>query len=322
MKPNYFKEMLKLKIKSINPKSFNEKIQYKMAYDRRDLLIIFADKIQSRKYIESIIGLEYLPKMYYSNYDLSDIEWQSIPKEFAFKVNHGSGGIIIVSNEADQKNKLPKNYKQEGWTRYMIHPTCLIKEDLIRLGNYWLTLDYSWYPECGRGPEWAYKKVKRGVLFEELLKGANAESPVEYKFHMLNGECQWINVIHRNFKLKTSNERKTYSNVMTSEWKTLDLIVNGNPPLPENLKRPIELENMITIAEKLTNNIDYLRVDFYLINNRIVVGELTNYPMAGKNIYNPEIFGHQMGKILILDKYRMTVKTFLANLCSSVKKIR
>ena len=160
MKTNYFKEMLKLKITSINPKSFNEKIQYKMAHDRRDVLTIFADKIQSRKYIESIIGLDYLTKMYYHNHDLSDIDWQSIPKEFVFKVNHGSGGVIIVSNEVDLENKLPKILKHEGWTTYRIHPSCLVKEDLIRLGNYWLTLDYSWFPGCGREPEWAYKKVK------------------------------------------------------------------------------------------------------------------------------------------------------------------
>ena len=321
MKTNYYNEMLKLKIKSINPKSFNEKIQYKMAHDRRDKLVIFADKIQSKKYVASIIGLEYLPKIYYNNHDLSDIDWQSIPEEFVFKVNHGSGGVIIVSNEADLENKLPKILKHEGWTTYRIHPTSLIKEDLIRLGNYWLTLDYSWYQECGRGPEWAYKKVKRGVLFEELLKGKDGESPVEYKFHMFNGKCQWINVIHRDFKLKTSNERKTYSNIMNSEWESLNIILNGNPPLPENIKQPIELEHTISLAEKLTNNIDYLRVDFYLIDNRIVFGELTNYPMAGKNIYNPENFDHQMGKILILDNYCLKGKTFLANLRSLFKKI-
>ena len=60
---------------------------------------------------------------------------------------------------------------------------------------------------------------------------------------------------------------------------------------------------MLEIAEKLANGIDYLRVDLYSINARILVGELTNYPMSGQNSYEPASFDYELGRSLILDRY-------------------
>lgn len=44
---------------------------------------------------------------------------------------------------------------------------------------------------------------------------------------------------------------------------------------------------MISIAEQLAGDIDFVRVDLYDAGERIVFGELTNYPWGGIPIWNP-----------------------------------
>ena len=294
--------VVKLKWNSRKPITFNEKIRYKSAHDRRPILTIFADKIQVKEHISKILSLEYVPRTYSVNYNLDLVDWQKIPNEFVFKVNHGSNGTIIVSRYAKKENKLPTELSDEGWTTYKIHPESLVKEDLIRLGKHWLTLNYFWYKGSGRMPEWAYKNIKKGALFEELLIGKNGESPPDYKFHMMNGKCSHINVVHREHTMRVGSEPKNYSNLFTEDWEEIKVIANGNPPLLE-IPPPKNLAKMLEIAEKLANSIDYLRVDLYSINARILVGELTNYPMAGQNSFEPDSFDYELGKRLILDSY-------------------
>jgi TupA-like ATPgrasp len=299
---HYIAAIIRLKCNSRKPITFNEKIQYKSAHDRRPILTIFADKIQVKEHISKILGSEYAAINYAVNYNLDLVDWKKIPNEFVFKVNHGSKGIVIVSRYAKKENKLPTDLSNEGWTSYKVHPESLVKEELIRLGKHWLTLDYHWYKDCGRMPEWAYKNIKKGALFEELLNGRNGESPEDYKFHMFNGKCSFINVIHREHVLKAGMEPRNYSNLFTEDWREINVIANGNPPL-HKISPPKNLPEMLEIAEKLANGIDYLRVDLYSINARILIGELTNYPMAGQNSYEPASFDYEQGSRLILDRY-------------------
>ncbi len=58
--------------------------------------------------------------------------------------------------------------------------------------SYWLKRDYSW--ELGRRyPEWVYKNIRRGVLIEELLLGADRQPPHDYNFFVLKGKWRLSN---------------------------------------------------------------------------------------------------------------------------------
>jgi hypothetical protein len=62
---------------------------------------------------------------------------------------------------------------------------------------------------------------------------------------------------------------------------------------------------MIKTAEKLSTGFPFLRVDFYEINNRMYVGELTFHPGGGVETFNPKSWDFQLGSWLKLpiDKY-------------------
>jgi len=52
---------------------------------------------------------------------------------------------------------------------------------------------------------------------------------------------------------------------------------------------PIQcLNELISKAEVLTAEIDYIRVDFYLSNDYFLFGEMTNFPTGGKVKFYPD----------------------------------
>ena len=52
---------------------------------------------------------------------------------------------------------------------------------------------------------------------------------------------------------------------------------------------------MITVAEELAGDIDFFRVDLYDVGDRIVFGEMTVYPNAGRGEFDPPEFDEKLG---------------------------
>ena len=57
---------------------------------------------------------------------------------------------------------------------------------------------------------------------------------------------------------------------------------------------------MIILAEKLSRDIPFLRVDFYNLNNKIYFGELTFFPASGLGEIEPKEWDYKLGEWLTL----------------------
>jgi hypothetical protein len=69
------------------------------------------------------------------------------------------------------------------------------------------------------------------------------------------------------------------------------LTLDNHAPDP----RPAELDAMIALALKLAAPFEFLRVDLYLCEGRLIVGELTSYPGAGFERFMPSDFALELG---------------------------
>ena len=58
---------------------------------------------------------------------------------------------------------------------------------------------------------------------------------------------------------------------------------------------PANIDEMVKIAEKLSEDFPYARVDLYNIKGRIVFGEITFYPWSGYVKFTPEDFDFELG---------------------------
>jgi hypothetical protein len=85
-------------------------------------------------------------------------------------------------------------------------------------------------------------------------------------------------------------------------WKWLPLKRKCRPNKGDVLPRPKELDKVLDMARTLSKPFPHVRVDFYLENDRIMVGELTFFPGCGIEPFEPEKFDEIMGSYLNLPR--------------------
>jgi len=208
-----------------------------------------------------------------------------LPREFVLKSNQGSGGMALVSLIAPSANTLPKKFKKVDWEKYLVHPDRFSLNSAAKLVDVWMTQNYFY--RIGHFPEWAYKNIKPIVLIEELMYDDSGQLPADYKFFMVYGKCEFIQVDNSRFEKHTRD-------LFDSKWSRLE-IVNVYPNSKETILRPEHLEEMLRIAERLSSELDFVRVDLYQTSNGVKFGELTNYPGGGMEEYHPAEYGKSLG---------------------------
>ncbi|MEI9906975.1 MAG: ATP-grasp fold amidoligase family protein [Actinomycetota bacterium] len=274
-----------LKKMAQNPQTFNEKVTYKMAFDRRDLLTEIADKVRVRDYVEARVGDKYLSKLFDIVDRLPSERPDYLPQNFAVKSTHGCGGSVFVWEKAP-KIELPTDLKEIFWQRFLIHPENLEWEQLVALSDKWMKQSYYW--GVGRFPEWAYKNIEPQIILEELHNNSEGALPNDLRFFMFDGKCELIMV--DTPRILAPTKRDLYD----SQWNRLDAehrferSEHGSP-------KPDELEEMLEVAEALSQGLDFVRVDLYATNKGIKFGELTSYPGAGNGEFRPHSFDTWLG---------------------------
>lgn len=70
-------------------------------------------------------------------------------------------------------------------------------------------------------------------------------------------------------------------------------------PDPNHIEiMPENLNEMISIAEQLSDGFKFLRVDLYNVKGKIYFGELTFYPASGMGAFVPEVWDEKLGSLL------------------------
>lgn len=273
-----------------HPKNFNEKVRYRMAYDRNPKIKEFADKFQMRNKVADLFGPEYLAKVYDASDKPEKIEWDALPNNYVCKVNHGSGGLIGVWCGVEPEAHLPQAIDGLGWSRWWVRPENFEVQICIKMVNYWLKQNYAYRNYAY--PEWAYSRIKRKVYVEELLLNSDGTIASPLSFYLFGGVVKVIRISGR-----TLDSSRTFS-FADRGWEELQISMSGMEnydrinPFP---RKPYNFSKMIEIAELLSGKMDFARVDLYNVDGRIVFSEITNYPAAGSSLWSPATFEKQMG---------------------------
>ena len=271
-----------------NPVTFNDRIRVKMLLDRRPLLTTVADKVAARDYIAAHAGPEYVCPMLAVAAGVDSIDWESLPEEYAAKVNHGCGGQVIVTRDAPADARLPEVGSRRGWGTLRVRPEHAPRDRVADLCRHWLTLDYSWIR--GRNSlEWCYADIPRRVFIEPLLRDAAGAVPREYWVFVIGGSVAFLQV-------ELDRWGSQHTAVMSPEWQALPFQL-VDPPPPEPPERPERLAEILDVAERLARPLgDFLRVDLYDLGTDLVVGELTNYPNGGESPFSSPEYAELFGR--------------------------
>lgn len=250
-----------------HPVTFNEKLQWLKLYDHKPEYTVMVDKYKVRDYISEKIGEQYLiPLLGVWNYP-DEIDFSILPNQFVLKCNHNSGlGMYICKDKSKMNIKKVKNGLK-----------CGLRQD------YYLS-----------GREWPYKNVVRKIIAEQFMK-SDSDGLTDYKIHCFNGEPKLILVCKDRFARTGLTE-----DFFTPQWEHLDIRRPTHPNALDKIAKPEELSEMLALAEKLSENIPFLRVDFYIVEHKVYFSELTFFPASGFKKFVPEKWDEVLGSWLEL----------------------
>lgn len=253
-----------------NPRAFTEKIQWLKLYFLKTEFTNMVDKCSAKEIVKEKVGEDYvIPTIgFWERFE--DIDFAHLPNKFVLKTTHGGGGsgiIICRDKKYFDKNKA-KRFLEKS-----------MKTDIYKVLR-----------------EWPYKNVRKGIIAEALVEQSDGQGLLDYKFFCFNGKVKFFKVDFGRF---TSHRANYY----TREKKLLPWIESNFPPDPQiNHHFPENFDEMIAIAEKLSDNLPFLRVDLYNVNGKILFGEMTFYPASGMEEFKPHGVDVEIGDMLTLPK--------------------
>lgn len=232
-----------------NPVTINEKLQCLKfgEYYNNPIITKCIDKYRIREYLIEKNLSELIPELY-GVYDApQEINWNELPNQFVIKCNHGSGYNILCNDKSkinveECKKKLCRWMKEEYWKEY-----CEVQ----------------------------YKFIQKKIIVEQYL----GDNIYTYKLYCYHGKPKVVYV-----SLNGENgEQDKYIDFFDMEWNHLEVGLRRHLhyPEPEKIQKPDSFERMKQIAEILSNDFPFVRVDLYDINGKVYISELTFIPTGG-----------------------------------------
>lgn len=259
----YFKIVLKEKLDLKNPRTFNEKLQWLKLYyyPQNDLAVKCADKYRVREYIKDKGYGNTLVPLLGAWDNVEDIDWDSLPNKFVLKCNHGCA-YNIVCNDKTEFDRIKAKKQLNTW----------LKEDF---GAFNIEPHYS-----------NIKKHK--ITCEEFL----GDNLVDYKFFCFNGIPKFIYVssdlIHdRQARIGFFNIDGSKINLKRDDYASI-----------EKIELPSFYNEMLEMASKLCKDFPFVRVDFFVTDNKYYFAELTFTPSACMMPFNPKEIDLEWGNML------------------------
>ena len=251
-----------------NPKGFNEKLQWLKLHDRNPEYIKLVDKLAVRKNIEEMIGEEYLIPLIGVWDHVDDIDFDSLPDQFVLKCTHDSGSAIICSDKKlldieKAKRSLAKSLRKKSF---------------------------------GYGREWTYINVEPRIIAEKFMGDEGGLGLKDYKILCFNGEAKCSFVCLNRYS----------KNGLNVDFYDMDWV-----PMPFErhykksgtvIPKPKTFDRMVQIAEELSSDMIFVRMDFYEIDERVYFGEFTFFPGSGFEEFIPDSYDNLLGSWIKLNE--------------------
>ncbi len=263
----YFKVVLKKNLNLKNPQTFNEKLQWCKLYyyPKNPLVVQCADKYAVREYIRAKGYEKTLVPLLGAWEKSSDINWDDLPDKFVLKCNHGCAYNILCSDKSSLDIKKTEN-QLTSW----------LKEDF---GAFNVELHYS--------------KIKpRMITCEEYL----GDCITDYKFFCFNGKPRFIYV-----STDLVHDRQAQIGFFNLDGTKMELKRDDYTDI-ESVEFPSYFDEMQKMAEDLSKDFPFVRVDFFIANGRYYFAELTFTPSACMMPFNPDRFDLEWGRMMDISK--------------------
>ncbi|TGV55230.1 hypothetical protein EN784_32770 [bacterium M00.F.Ca.ET.141.01.1.1] len=240
------------------PVRYNELLLWRKILDRNPLFVTLTDKLAAKAHIRETCRDVAVPKTLWSGRDPADLPPDLLTGDVVVKANHGCAMNIFVSNgEPD-------------------------RVAIVRKASRWLKKRYG-----RRNGEWAYWPVVPAVFVEEPLALSGGTIATDIKVHLCSGVISHVWVEDKHAKRSLLFDRD--ANPLPGRDPDYP---GEHQALPVNARLVAYVRQAISIAPGIAGDLDYIRIDFLVTDDRLYAGEVTVYSAAGYGTWtNPAIAG-------------------------------
>lgn len=222
------------------PRTYNEKLAWRILHDRNPLLPLTTDKVAVRDYVADRVGDDVLIPLLGVHDDVDDLSWDELPPQFVLKASHGCEMTAVVPDKRQAD-----------------------RQRVLSAARSWLRRDYYEFSH-----ERVYRGLPRQLIVEALLTDDDGGQPADFKFLVFAGRVALVRVHSDRF-----GDHRV--NFFDAALRPLDL--SQVYPERAGMVMPPQADALMTVAEKLGQGFDYARIDLYLARGRVWFGEITHH---------------------------------------------
>ena len=245
-----------------HPNTFNELINNLKPVDIKSKSV-FSDKLQLKQQLKDLFEIDVNTATVLHVFSSED-ELKCFDFEMILKCQY-----LIKANHGSGMNRFYKNGEA---------PTT---NDLMEFSEWFK------FPSHFSSRELHYSLIEKKIFVEESL-GDNLS---DYKVYCYNGYCSIIQVDINRF---SNHERAIFD----KNWQRLNINYVYNQP-DASPQEPSVLVEMLKKSEEIAANFFFVRIDWYVAESQLYLGELTFHPEGGLGPFDSKNDDKKFLEILI-----------------------
>lgn len=244
-----------------HPETFTELLAVQNLAGPDPLVSLTADKYAVRSYVAAAVGQRYLVPLRQVVGRAAELDPAALEPPCVVKATHGCDMTLLL------RRGEPVDAER-------------VRATVAR----WLATDFhraGWR-------ERAYRDLQPRAVVEEFV-GDGVHAPPDYKFSMFHGRVGMIQVDQGRFADRVSSW-------FDPDWHE----IRAEQPFPDAAVLPAppgSLAEMVSVAQELSVDFPFARVDLYDDAGTVRFGEITHYPGGGVSALGPRALDRALGEL-------------------------
>ena len=234
------------------PGDYWNKILWRKLFDRNPMFTRFSDKLQYKSWIAS----------HYPDIHTAAVLW----------TGRVAGDIPI--EEFVRQPAVMKSNQGTNRSFFFAYQTLADCQSIMHTAQWWL--DYNFGKRTG---EWAYYGIRHKLFIEAEIVAPSGSTAVDCNYFCAMGRLIQTRVI---VGTKTPHERAAFFDRDGRRLVGRSLGMSGpDAMLPDDFVLPKAYFAAISTAEEISRDMDFVRLDFLIVEEKIYALECTWYPGSG-----------------------------------------
>ncbi|MEO0492346.1 MAG: ATP-grasp fold amidoligase family protein [Actinomycetota bacterium] len=256
------------------PRNYTDKMAWRILFDHDPLYPLYGNKLFAPYYAAARAGTDLAFATRYGVYhEITRDDVEQLPNRFFLKASHSSGlNEMVPDRDALDSAEL---------------------DDMLARFNHGV-----------RRRQNAQGRVDPSAvtIAEEWLDDGTGTVPIDYKFHCFrspDGELRWLlHLVRDRYGTPVTTLYDDELRPFPAQW--------GRMPLtPVPFEPPDNWEQTVRVADALSADFDYVRVDLHNLLGRTYLGEITVFHEGGKGVLLPSMWDRIIGDMWIPHRRRL-----------------